>query len=130
MKKISGLCLLVLAFYSCHKDHQTTKAGCNMPQIYAANALKVTITTGVWGTVSSMEGNCMPVVQPGVSTCKHCPVKRTGKIYEYTRLADATPSGTSNIFFDSFNTALITQADTDDDGFFQATLPAGHYTIA
>jgi hypothetical protein len=130
MKKILGLCLLAFAIYSCNKDEHKTKSGCDIQQTYALNAQKVTITSGVWGTVSSMEGNCMPMVQPGISTCTNCPVKRTVKIYQYTLRSNAASSGTSSIFFDNFNTQLVASIDADEDGFFQANIPAGHYTIA
>jgi hypothetical protein len=33
------------------------------------------------------------------------------------------------VFFDSFNTQLVTQVDTDENGFFQVNIPAGHYSI-
>ena len=41
-----------------------------------AISVKVTITAGVWGTVSQMSGNCMPIVGPG-SSCRNCAVQRT-----------------------------------------------------
>jgi hypothetical protein len=33
------------------------------------------------------------------------------------------------VFFDTFNTQLVTQIDTDENGFFQVDIPAGQYTI-
>ncbi|MFN2438186.1 MAG: hypothetical protein ABR503_03235 [Chitinophagaceae bacterium] len=128
MKSLS--CLFIVIFiFGCNKD-RTTHTGCNIQQAYADNAKKVTITNGIWGTVSSMEGNCMPVVSPTNSTCKNCPVKRTVKIYQYTLFSNATPSGNSTIFFDSFNTPLVAEVNTDDNGFFQVNIPSGNYTIA
>lgn len=127
MKIIFRFCFLLFAITSCHKENPNLSTGCDIQKVYADNAAKVTITNGVWGTVSSMEGNCMPVVQP--SSCKNCPVKRTVKIYQYTLISNATPSNNSSIFFDSFNTALITQVETDANGFFQTTIPPGNYTI-
>jgi hypothetical protein len=129
MKKTFMPFLLALTLYSCNKDN-TTKIGCDIQQVYVDNANKVTITNGVWGTISMMEGNCMPTVPPSTNSCKNCPVKRTVKIYQYTLFSNATPSGNSTIFFDSFNTQLVAQVDADDNGFFQVSIPAGHYTIA
>lgn len=129
MKNIINLSLITFIFFSCHKDN-TTKTGCNMQQVYADNAKKVTITNGVWGTVSSMEGNCMPTIPPSTNSCKNCPVQRTVKVYQYALLSNAMPSGNSSAFFDSFNTPLVAQVDTDENGFFQITIPAGHYSIA
>ncbi len=131
MKKVLKYVVIiftVLIFVQCNKK-QTAK-GCNVcdiQKIHALNATKVTITTGIWGTVSSMEGNCMP---PIGSTCKNCAVQRTIKIYQYTTLSNATPSANSSIFYDSFNTALIAQVNADSEGFFQVNLPVGNYTIA
>lgn len=128
MKKLIELCILSIGLFSCNKDN-ATQTSCDIQKIYIDNAAKVTITSGIWGTVSSMEGNCMPMIPPSTSTCKNCPVKRTVKIYEYTMPDQATPSSNSTIFFDSFSTQLVAQVDTDDNGFFQTSIPAGHYTI-
>lgn len=130
MKIICGFCLLLFTLIGCDNDnHMENPAECDIQKVYTDNAKKLTIANGIWGTVSSMEGNCMPVIQPGSTTCKHCPVKRMVKIYEYTLLGNATPSGNSPIFFDSFKTRLIKQLDTDDNGFFQTSIPPGQYTI-
>ena len=131
MKIPLGFCLSVLLFISCHKDNNnsTTLNTCNIQQVYADNAKKVAITHGIWGTVSSVEGNCMPTVLPCNSCCRNCPVQRTVKIYQYTTLNDAVTSDPYKVFFDSFNTQLVAQVDTDENGFFQADVPAGKYSI-
>ena len=137
MKKIVAVAVLVFIFPSCKKGDKTetpqvaictTPLSCDIQQVYAANTAKVTVTNGIWGTVSSMEGNCMPVIGPG-STCKHCPVKRTVKIYTYTTTANAVLSAGLSGFYDSFNTTLVKQVDTGNEGFFQTDLPAGNYTL-
>ena len=99
-----------------------------MQKVQDDNASKVTIPIGIWGTVALMEGNCMPVVPPTASTCKTCPVKRTLRIYDYTKPDQASPSR-SGTFYDSFTTTLIKEITTDDDGFFQTEIAPGHYTI-
>ena len=33
-------------------------------------------------------------------------------------------------FFNKFNTQLVASVDTDVNGFFQVSIPEGHYTIA
>ncbi|MBS4042206.1 MAG: hypothetical protein KGZ59_05245 [Chitinophagaceae bacterium] len=129
MKKLSFLLIFITTLIQCKKDNSTTDPSvCNIENARAVNATKVTITNGIWGTVSSMEGNCMPPTNP--TYCKHCPVKRTIQVYQYTLQNQATPYGNSGVFFDSFSTALVAQTTADDDGFFQMNLPAGHYTIA
>ncbi len=132
-KTMKTCCLSILIaagllFTGCAKNSVAT--GCDMLQVYANNAKKVTIDTGAWGTVSSMEGNCMPMVPPASGACSTCPVQRTVKIYEYTLYSQAVRADSSNIFFESFSTDLIAQADADKDGFFQVSIPPGRYTIA
>ena len=130
MKNFIYILALTLCSFTCNKQNeQNSTTACNIEKTYTLNASKVTITTGIWGTVSSMEGNCMPPIAPATTTCTNCPVQRTIKIYQYTTLTQATPSGTSGVFYDSFSTPLVAQVNADTEGFFQINLPAGHYTI-
>ncbi|MBN9297345.1 MAG: hypothetical protein J0I41_10050 [Filimonas sp.] len=131
MKPYALMLILPLFIYSCKKsDHSgpETPASCDMIQVYADNAKKQTITTGVWGTVAFMEGNCMPVVGT-YSTCKTCPVKRTIRFYEYTLLSQTLPQNNIGPFYDGFTTKLVKEIETDDAGFYQTTLPAGKYSV-
>lgn len=102
---------------------------CNIQAVYAANALKVSITAGIWGTVSSMEGDCMPTVPPATNTCTHCAVKRTVKVYAYTHISQATPLPGRGGFYSSLSTPLVAETTTDDNGFFQLNLPPGTYSV-
>lgn len=129
MKIAIEFCFCVFLFISCHKDDKTAPQTCNIQQAYGENAKKVTISNGVWGTVSSVEGDCMPTVPVCSSCCRNCPVERTVKIYQYTTLNNAVTSDPYKDFFDKFNTQFVTQVDTDENGFFQTDIPAGHYTI-
>ena len=114
---------------SCQKKEATQPPiGCDMQKVYAENTLKATITTGIWGTVAFMEGNCMPPSPPARSTCSICPVKRTIRIYEYTTPSQATPQSGQG-FYESFSTTLIKEFETDNNGFFQTSLPSGTYTV-
>jgi hypothetical protein len=127
MRFTFALLVFVLLLTSCHKNNHTMQQACNIEQAYTDNAKKVTITKGVWGTVSSIEGNCMP---PACNNCcRHCPVQRTVKIYNYTTVNDAVKSDSLSVFYDSFNTQLITQVNTDENGFFQADIPPGKDSI-
>jgi hypothetical protein len=130
MRTITGLSILILSLLiaSCRKDDLPVKE-CDIQKAYTDNAARVTITDGIWGTVSSMEGDCMPMIPPSNSTCRNCPVKRTVKVYQYTLFRDAVPSGNSTVFFDNFNTQLLAQVDTDNSGFFQINILPGKYTI-
>jgi hypothetical protein len=134
VKTVLAICLPIILLVSCHKGNKssTTQKACDIQQVYADNARKVTIVNGVWGTVSSLEGDCMPTVPPRNSPClTNRPVQRTVKVFQYTTLGDAVISiPHSDGFFDSFNTSLVTQIDADESGFFQADLSPGHYSIA
>jgi hypothetical protein len=130
MKNSLLFCFFFLILISCHKDkYATTRKGCNIQQVYTDNAKKVTITNGIWGTVSNIEGDCMPTVPACSSCCRNCPVQRTVKIYQYTLVSNGVTSDPYKVFFDSFNTQLVTQVETDDNGFFQVEIPTGHYSI-
>ncbi len=128
MKNYLFAFFLILLFTNCNKDQPET-TGCDMEKVYSENALKVTISNGLWGTVASMEGDFMPMVPPAPARGVTCPVKRTVRIYEYTTLANATRSANSYVFFDSFSTNLVKEVTTDENGFFQAEIPIGKYTI-
>jgi hypothetical protein len=129
MKALLLLLIPALILSGCKKEHKQKKdPACDIMATYTANAAKVTINSGVWGTLSSMEGDCMPAIDPNNSTCTHCPVQRVIRIYEYTLRSNAVPSSQYG-FYDSFNTQLLQEMTTDTDGFFQFSIPAGLYTI-
>lgn len=129
MKKSLFFCLFFIIFLGCHKDKNNSLKSCNIQKAYEDNAKKLSITTGVWGTVSCLEGDFMPKIGGAMPEGSHCPVQRTLKIYQYSLLSDGVKSGSSSIFFDSFNTQLIKQVSTDENGFFQAAIPPGRYSI-
>jgi len=129
MRTILGFCFLFF-LVSCHKNEPVnTSPSCNIREVASANAKKVTIANGVWGTVSFLEGNCMPMAPACSSCCQNCPVQRTVKIYEYTTTGDALGIRLNSGFFDGFTTKLIAEVESDQNGFFQATVPAGIYSI-
>ena len=120
--------LLLFALTACDKPVVDPVEACDLQAAYAANQGKVTITAGVWGTVSQMSGNCMPIVGPG-STCRHCAVQRTVRFYEYTLRSQATAAPNTSGFYSSFNTQLVREVPADPLGFYQANLPPGTYTM-
>lgn len=131
MRQVYILLLLILLFAACNKHTDTMdQSTCNIQQVYTDNAKKITITQGAWGTVSSIEGNCMPTVPACNSCCSNCPVQRTVRIYKYTLRSNASPNPNNTSFYDAFNSPLIAEVHTDNNGFFQANLPAGQYSIA
>lgn len=128
MRSLVTLILSLLLLTACSKNTQEATPNCDIKVAYEGNPAKVTIQKGVWGTVAFMEGNCMPVFDPKSSTCKTCPVQRTVRFYEYTLRSQATPQNGPS-FFDSFTTQLVKEVTSDEQGFFQADLPAGKYTV-
>ena len=125
------LCLFTILLNGCRKDERSNSipVGCDMQQVYSGNAKKVTISNGVWGTVSLAEGDCMPTVPYTPCKIHQCPIKRIVKIYQYTTINNTIPSNLYGPFFDSLTTQLVTQLVTDENGFFQASIPSGHYSI-
>lgn len=131
MRTLLSLCLFSILFIGCHKDKNsnTTPAGCDIQKVYGENAKKLTITNGVWGTVSLAQGDCMPTIPYTPCNIRPCPVKRTVKICQYSTTNNTIPYNPYGPFFDSLNTQLVAQVNTDENGFFQADIPAGHYSI-
>lgn len=128
MKFFAGLLLIsILSASSCRKQ-VANGLRCNIQEAYSDNEAKVNISQGVWGTVSFTEGNCMPMVG-GSPDCKTCPVKRTVRIYEYTTMSQANADEQSPTFFTSFTTTMIKEQETDAEGFFQAELVPGNYSV-
>lgn len=117
MKRIVFIILLILAG-SCEKPDIET--------LIKRNKSKITIKTGVAGTLLRKEGNCMPGIGGFSSTCKSYPVKRTILIYDATKFDKVQGFGP---LFNSVSSNLIAQCDSDQDGFFQATLAPGKYSI-
>lgn len=131
MKTIVLICSLSLILSSsCDliNKHDNPAQGINIEKLLEKNALKVTIKTGLSGTLLMKEGNCMPMlgVNPFNNSCKTYPVSRTILIYEYTQQHDVTGYGTS---YKSVNSKFICNSDADDEGFFQMTLAPGKYSV-
>lgn len=123
------LAMLTACNKSNHQDHLKDNNSCDITASRNSNAAKVTITTGIWGTVSEMEGNCMPTIGPG-SNCTHCPIQRKVKVYAYTLNHQANTAAPGGGFYSSFNTTFIKEVLADAEGFYQIDLPAGKYSVA
>ncbi len=130
MKKYFIILGLIIVSISCKKDieNPTTNLWDNrMAELYSQNEKKITIVSGVSGTLTMKEGNCMPSPGTGLSiTCKQFPVKSTIYIYEYTTNKDV--EGFASLFT-KINTNLVATFETDNEGFFQTTLENGKYSI-
>ncbi|MDR3247005.1 MAG: hypothetical protein LBT50_11330 [Prevotellaceae bacterium] len=127
---IIGIVLAGCILSSCNKGENSIdekKWENKITELYQHNEQKISITEGTSGTLTLTEGNCMPVISDGGNnSCKEYPVKRTIKVYEYTKLEQTNHEIT---IFHEVNTKLITTIVCDEEGFFQVSLPAGVYSL-
>jgi len=121
--------IMILASCKKAKEPSIEKVNADIQKDLLVNSGKVTITNGVWGTVSKKEGNCMPMIDVKNTSCTEYTIKREVRIYSYTPFSNAVPFNSSTVFFTSFNSQLIKSVITDEKGFFEANLPNGKYTI-
>ncbi len=124
MKPLYLLPLLLLFLVSCEIEDDPNYSG-NLDAIIENNRSKISINTGVAGTLLKVEGNCMPIIGPG-STCRTYPVSRTLNIYEYTTIKDVEGWGP---LYDGVNTKLVATCKADKEGFFQTEIKPGRYSI-
>ncbi|GHA72650.1 hypothetical protein GCM10007389_28030 [Pontibacter akesuensis] len=93
--------------------------------LYELNSDKITIEEGIAGTLTLIEGNCMPMV-PASTTCKEYPVKRTIRIYSYTTLQEAKTQEPT--YFNPQGSPILS-VEADEEGFYQAKLAPGKYSV-
>ena len=118
--------LIPLLLFSCEKTNPPVVSATN--QLLSKNKLKITIKTGLSGTLTKREGDCEPISSnaPHEKTCFEYPVSRTIYIYEFTTMKNV---GGYLPFFDSVNTNFVGQSIADADGFYQFTLSPGKYSV-
>jgi hypothetical protein len=85
---------------------------------------RVTISQGVWGDVWYWEGNFMPVCPTGTVQA----VVREMRIHALASSSDVEHTE-HGAFYSKVNTPLIATVWSGSNGFFQATLPAGTYSV-
>lgn len=128
MTKFIFALVFVLSATGCKKDEVTSNK-CDIEKTRAENLIKRTISEGVYGTVGLVTGDCMPIVDPKTSSCKHCPVKRIVQVYEYTTTTQAVRSTTPPYYYDHFTTQKLAEIEADEKGFYEINIGPGHYTI-
>ncbi len=122
---------------ACNKDDANSKDKNridNLDELVERNLEKITADQGLAGTVIVEEGNCMPHVgeepepNPG---CYRYPAERTIYIHEYTTNDQVTvdPELNKPYFFSHVDTELVKTVASDDEGFFEAELSPGTYSI-
>ncbi len=131
-----SICLCLFSLFACSDNDDVSSTGmagdrsseneklAGLPK----NDEKVTISQGVWGNVWFWEGDHMPSTDEDTSTGTISPVVREIYIHEAATSADVTATQDPS-FFSKIDTALITTTYSDSDGFYEATLPPGTYSI-
>ena len=122
---------LVFGFFACKKDDDRQRANDidwtnRIPALYDHNERKITIAQGVAGTTTMKQGNCMPVIDEN-SSCREYPVQRTVRIYDLTNNNQAQQDNEG--FYTRVNTRLVTTVRTDREGYFQARIDPGTYSL-
>ena len=125
MKKLAAIGIILLLGISCQKNCGCQDWTNRMEELYQHNLEKITIQQGVAGTVSLIEGDCMPVVDQ--NSCLQYPVERSLHIFSYTTLDDVVQDGPTT--FSSIQTDLIGSVGSDKEGFFELALEPGKYSI-
>lgn len=123
------LFMFTLVFSSCEKEQtQKPREIENLQELYNKNQSKTSIEQGVAGTVILKEGNCMPMIGPyeGDNPCRSYAVRRTIRIYEPTSPEDVEGRGPS---FEEIHTKLVSETQSDKEGFFQTELSPGLYSL-
>lgn len=99
----------------------------NTTELRKHNEGKITISEGIAGTLTLIEGDCMPAGGGLENTCKEYPVKRKIMIYEYTLISQAEKDKGS--FYTKVNTKLMATAECDKEGFYQVKIAPGKYSL-
>jgi len=121
--------LMILSFASCKKaDDKSESADWTnkIKALYIHNESKLSISEGIWGTITRRDGNCMPVVDSAHTTCKEIPAQRSVYVYEYTTIKDINGSMKN---FTAPATQLKAVIKTDAEGFYELKIAPGTYSI-
>jgi hypothetical protein len=131
-----SICLFSFFLFACSDNDNVSTAGtagdrspenekqASLPE----NNDMVTISQGVWGNVWFWEGNHMPSTDENTPTGKISPVEREIYIHEATTMADVTTAQDAS-FYVKIDTALVATTSSDSNGFYEATLLPGSYSI-
>jgi hypothetical protein len=87
------------------------------------NGNRVSISQGIWGDVWYWGGNFMPPCPTGTVRA----VGREIRIHELTSVSDVEIA--SGGMYRKIRTTLVATVWSDADGFFQAGLPVGRYSL-
>jgi hypothetical protein len=119
MARKSLLLLLAVTALGCGDSTSPCRSD---PAFPTKHPERVTVSRGVWGLVDCWEGDFMPVCLSGRIT----PVGRDTRIHALTRPDQGEGPGP---FFSEVRTPEVARVRSDADGFFQAALAPGEYSL-
>lgn len=117
-------CIILGATSSCKKEDWTN----NIENLYRHNEEKVSITQGVWGTLTERTGNWQPVID-GNSDAKEFPIQREIRVYEYTTINDFSDNSLIEYDINAIQTSFVAKTTADTEGFYEITLQPGTYSV-
>ena len=137
----SVLCALLPIICHCNHLFDSSSPDCadkNTQSTISSGSEKVTISQGIWGDIRYWTGDFMPKVSSTQDPCS----SSSGRIYNVKREVFIFPTinpftSPSSVQLDVAGLPFILQINatpvltvwSDDNGFFQATLPAGSYSV-
>lgn len=121
---IAGLLVILLCCCSDNDTGPESKWLNNIDALLEHNLDKVDVAEGLAGTVIFIEGNCMPGSE---NSCLRYPVRRVVHIHEYTHRSETEHQGGG--FHKNIQTQRVAKVQTDAEGFFEAALPPGNYSL-
>lgn len=120
MKKTILILALLPLLFACSKEAYdwTNK----IDKLQKHNKSKVSITEGIWGTLTQREGDWMPGSD---GNRKEFPTQREIAVYEYTTIKEIEGHPSSC----EVHTKLIATTTCDKEGFFELNLNPGKYSV-
>lgn len=104
--------------------------GCPEGTIDTITCPDPSIQTGIWGTVTWLEGNHQPGSSPNAGA--GTPISREVRFFEPLTMADAveaTDRTDAHSVYDSVSGTMVQAVTSDAAGFYEAELPAGTYSV-
>ena len=109
-----------LLLFACEKDNYDWTN--NITKLYQHNEKKISITEGIWGTLTQREGNWMPGAN---GNPREFPAQREIAVYEYTTINEIIGEPTSCEVL----TKLIATTTCDKEGFYELNVDPGQYSV-
>jgi len=90
---------------------------------------KVTIQTGLIGTIKKKDGNCMPMLDANgnaISPCKEVAIQDTLVIHELTSWSQLIGETS---YYDSIKSKKVATVISNKQGFYEVSLSKGQYSV-